>query len=522
MDAGSTEALVSDTPSRKKAPLPVIDAEFFKSVLPKRSVLYPLFAILLAIKFFHVFSSVPLADEGYYWMWGKNLSWSYFDHPPLGGWYLGLWNRVFGDSILASRAATLPIYGISIAVVWYWIKRIAPGEYRRDAFIAAMSIMLGSMWLMLYQNILFHDYLLMGVSVASAHFFVLFIESMSETKWNHKYLYAACALLGLAGLTKYNAVFLGLGFGAWVLFSAQGRQLLKSPHLYFAAGLAIAMQAPVFYWNYIHDWPSFRFNLQDRIGPGDVVSGSSVAKRYLTFLVGIVVMLSPIMFLALLRFAFKQSPNAILREFQKPGRWAFVLSSGVFLALCYTTDVFFYWNVAAIIFFLPIALFFFSSSLEVVLHLVWGLFVSGFMILNSVFVPEPFNPERSPESVYSISFGLDEVVEVIEQEEARLGAEMILTTDYRTAGLIGFEAQRADVMALGARNDMYDFWFVPSEHKGEDALVLTYELYPLNDIVMDNFEKVTKVREIEIFRYDRTVQTYQLYLAENYSGTGAQ
>ncbi|MEM8541862.1 MAG: hypothetical protein AAGF25_12985, partial [Pseudomonadota bacterium] len=89
--------------------------------------------------------------------------------PPLGGWYLGLWNQLFGDGILASRAATLPIYGISIAVVWYWVKRIAPEPYSRDAFIAALSIMLGSSWLLQYQNILFHDYLLMGMSIASAH-----------------------------------------------------------------------------------------------------------------------------------------------------------------------------------------------------------------------------------------------------------------------------------------------------------------------------------------------------------------
>ncbi|MEM8541097.1 MAG: hypothetical protein AAGF25_09095, partial [Pseudomonadota bacterium] len=64
MDVESIRALDSDAASRNKAPLPIIDAAHLSSILPKRSVLYPLFAILLAAKFFHVFLSVPLADEG--------------------------------------------------------------------------------------------------------------------------------------------------------------------------------------------------------------------------------------------------------------------------------------------------------------------------------------------------------------------------------------------------------------------------------------------------------------------------
>ncbi|MEM9575282.1 MAG: hypothetical protein AAF870_08650, partial [Pseudomonadota bacterium] len=74
---------------------------------------------------------------------------------------------------------------------------------------------------------------------------------------------------------------------------------------------------------------------------------------------------------------------------------------------------------------------------------------------------------------------------------------------------------------ISARNDMYDFWFVPSEHKGKNALVLSHASDPLTDYVTDRFQKVTLLREIEISRYGRTVQTYQLHLAENYSGAGA-
>ena len=48
-------------------------------------------------------STIPLGhDETYYWDWGRNLQWSYYDHPPGVAWLSWL-GQLFGGSLLAAR-----------------------------------------------------------------------------------------------------------------------------------------------------------------------------------------------------------------------------------------------------------------------------------------------------------------------------------------------------------------------------------------------------------------------------------
>ena len=44
----------------------------------------------LAVKVTFIFTAGPASDEVYYWMWGRIPELSYFDHPPLHAWLLGL------------------------------------------------------------------------------------------------------------------------------------------------------------------------------------------------------------------------------------------------------------------------------------------------------------------------------------------------------------------------------------------------------------------------------------------------
>ncbi|MEM5501573.1 glycosyltransferase family 39 protein [Ahrensia kielensis] len=494
-----------------------IDADFFNKVIPSRAFLYPVFAILCALKILSVFAVIPLADEGYYWLWGKNLSWSYYDHPPLGGWYLGAINALFGDSLYVSRAGTLPVFAGTLCVLWYWVKRLTPNvSMRRDVFITSVGVMIATPWMLQYQSILFHDYLLIGTGIGAAHFFALFVEKIDQDERPYRYLYAACIFLGLAGLSKYSGVFIGLGFGLWVLLSPKGRKLLNSPHLYFAAGVAVAMQMPVLYWNHMHGWPSFQYNLYDRIGdtmnPNPWYRLGEFAKNF-------ILLISPLMFLALVRFVVQPSENPVLKAFQMPGRFVFAVSTLVFAGLCFSTSVLFYWNVTALLFFLPVALFFFTSAFEIRMHMIWGIFFSAMAVFNATIFPLTALSD-SKMSDFNISHGLQEVAAIVEEEEARLKPEMLLTTDYRTASLLALTTQRTDISSMGLREDMFDFWFKPEEHKGQNALVLVYDRFPETELITTNFEKVSTVREFTIRRYGHDLQNYKLVYAENYSGEG--
>lgn len=62
--------------------------------------------ILLAVTTVHLglIFHIPLTtDELYYWAWAKTPQWSYFDHPPMVAYLIGLSSAVFGDNAFGIR-----------------------------------------------------------------------------------------------------------------------------------------------------------------------------------------------------------------------------------------------------------------------------------------------------------------------------------------------------------------------------------------------------------------------------------
>src|SRR4051794_30260911 len=63
-------------------------------------------AVLLALRLYFDFAAPPLGDEAYYWMWGQRPALSYFDHPPLHAWLLGVVSIVGGWNNFSLRVLT--------------------------------------------------------------------------------------------------------------------------------------------------------------------------------------------------------------------------------------------------------------------------------------------------------------------------------------------------------------------------------------------------------------------------------
>jgi 4-amino-4-deoxy-L-arabinose transferase-like glycosyltransferase len=74
-------------------------------------------------------------------------------------------------------------------------------------------------------------------------------------------------LLGLAGLSKYTAIFMAFASGM-CLVSAHGTRVLRAPWPWLAVVLAILLVTPVWVWNAQHDWVSFQYQGQHGAGSG--------------------------------------------------------------------------------------------------------------------------------------------------------------------------------------------------------------------------------------------------------------
>ena len=300
-------------------------------------------ALLLAVKLYFSIFTPPIGDEAYYWMWGQHLGWSYFDHPPLHAWLLRLVSLIFGWNLFSLRLLTWLTFGGTLWIFWSWAKRLKP-EDPAAWFWPSTAIYLASPLFFLMSSIAFHDHLLIFLCLASVHLFLLFAEKWEASGKAWGWLYAAAAVLGLAVLTKYNGVLVGVGVAAFFAARRQTRPLFRSPHLYLAALLSIALQAPVFYWNLTEGLASYKFHLSDRwTTPVIGARGNHLLEFVITALVAV----SPFLFPAI----FGMVRRAVGSDFGDRARMLalsiFVTSTLAMALISLVVQTYFYWNITA-------------------------------------------------------------------------------------------------------------------------------------------------------------------------------
>lgn len=194
-------------------------------------------------------------DESYTVAIGQQLSWSYFDHPPLHIWLAGIWSRlVAGDDPSLLR---LPFITLFAGSTWllYWITTESYGE--RAGLWAAVWFNLAPLYGVGIGSFVLPDGPLVFFSLLAVAAMIRALRARSRS-WRE---YAWWSVAGLAGgfalLSKYLAVFLFLGA---VLFLLTSRwRVLASPGPWLAALMALGCFTPVILWNAAHGWASFVF-----------------------------------------------------------------------------------------------------------------------------------------------------------------------------------------------------------------------------------------------------------------------
>ena len=198
---------------------------------------------------------VPLMpQEAYYWMYWRHPSLSYFDHPPMVAWLIGLGVKLFGTNefgvrvicgVLTMANAWLMYYftrlwwSRQVAIISTLLTQVGPVFYALG-FLATMDPALVTFWLVCM---------------------IGFSHAVKGKTWGW---YLAGVGLGLALLTKYTGVFLLPGVGILLLLRREWRHYLKSIHPYAGALIGLLMFWPVIQWNAQHDWASFRFQFLNR------------------------------------------------------------------------------------------------------------------------------------------------------------------------------------------------------------------------------------------------------------------
>lgn len=180
-------------------------------------------------------------DEAYYWVYAQYLDWGYFDHPPMTALLIKGGTLLFGKEL---GIRILPLV-LNTATLWITEKLIA-GRNNLLFYAICLSvavIQITGFWAVPDVPLLFF----------TALFFWCYQNFLkSPYLKNAALLGVACALLLY---TKYHGVLI-------IFFTLLSNlKLLRNKYVYVAGILALLLFLPHLWWQYGHNWMSFRYHL---------------------------------------------------------------------------------------------------------------------------------------------------------------------------------------------------------------------------------------------------------------------
>jgi hypothetical protein len=328
-------------------------------------------------------------------------------------------------------------------------------------------------------------------------------------------LLGAAALLGLAGLTKYNAAFLGLAVVGAILTRPKLRPLLLNWRMYVAGAVTVAFLAPVLIWNLGENYASFAYQLGTRHSAGLSFQGINIGGMW-GFVGEQLLVVSPALVLPIVLFFWGRPPT----EFERVGKtlaiWMFWLSSLTCLYIANSSWVIWWWNILAFVLFLP-----FSGryvrGVMLGLLVFWGVVINTFLIVSYTIVPVLSLFGMNPGMETERNYGWNEIIAVMQEAKDEYGAELLVTNRFETASQVAFVLNDPDVVSITGKRESYDDWFDAETRRGQGAIVL---IDPDSDdqTWRTQFTSIVDLGPIEAKHWAGYVlRSYRLYYADGFA-----
>ncbi|WP_335965721.1 glycosyltransferase family 39 protein [Galbibacter sp. PAP.153] len=246
-------------------------------------------------------------DEAYYWYFAKNLSWGYFDHPPMVAFLVKLGTLLFQGE-LGVRLAAPFLYSANVILLWFLID--SEKKYR---YIWLFIMFVSSVGLLTaYGFMILPDTPLITFSL-------LFLWAYKRFLYQQDSIAVLVLGFSMAAVMycKYHGVLL-IGF---VLFS--NLSLLKNGKFWLAVLFSLILYIPHLIWLYEADFAPLRYHLFDRANSAYKIK---FTLNYLTNCIAVAGLAFPFMYWSLYALASKDKFDKALK-FVAYGVFAFFLFS---------------------------------------------------------------------------------------------------------------------------------------------------------------------------------------------------
>lgn len=196
-------------------------------------------------------------DEAHYALYGQQWALSYFDHPPLVGWVLGLFQLVLGSAEWVIRFPGVLAGTITSVLISRLLRKTGFSDLAVRVGLIALQVspLFAGLSIMFLPDTLV-------ILISTWILWILFYESQKPCLGHWLQLGLA---LGLLGLSKYTAIFVVAGL-LLILLLENKRWKLQILRLAGAVGISILLVLPVLIWNNENDWISFKYQTSHVVG----------------------------------------------------------------------------------------------------------------------------------------------------------------------------------------------------------------------------------------------------------------
>ncbi len=196
-----------------------------------------------------------MPQDAYYYLYGQNLSLSYFDHPGMIGYLLRIFTDLFGQSIFVVKFADFLITSLTILSFY----KLASYFLSKQKLQRAILLLTSTIFISILSFNSTPDVPLLLFWTLSL--ICLYKAIFEEKKW---FWVLGGIAMGLAFNSKYTALLLQIGLIGFLIFSNKYRKLFVSPWFWTSILLSIIITYPVWYWNFQNEFASFVFQSSER------------------------------------------------------------------------------------------------------------------------------------------------------------------------------------------------------------------------------------------------------------------
>jgi hypothetical protein len=180
-------------------------------------------------------------DEAYYWVFAQYLDWGYFDHPPMIALLIKIGTLFFGGE-LGVRLLPLVLSTATVYLTEKLTEEKAPFLFYAIALSVAVLQVAG---------------FVAAPDIPLMFFTALFLGLYRRFLYNESWKNAL--LLGLTAAALLYSKYHGVLVLVFVLLS--NLKLFRNVKIYVAGIVAMLLFLPHLYWQYEHNWISFRYHL---------------------------------------------------------------------------------------------------------------------------------------------------------------------------------------------------------------------------------------------------------------------